>query len=590
MLKIRSIKTILFAMFSMLALASCSENDTPNDKPNDTPSNNPGDNSGKADEEGPDFLVMFYGVGGRNLDAGIMSNIYQALDTGSSNNVKMTVQYKLSKDLQEVFPEFDGTRRLDLDDNQHLVGKMSEMFPTIPYMTNKDQFDDFISQLKSECLADSKYDMAKGDALADFITWSMKKHPSAKRTILVLNDHGSGWQIKNDGKPDYTRAILQDDNTDTLMSLESVVEGVKNSSAGKVDLLYTDACLMSTYENLYGYAKCIKYLLASVEITPGSGGNYTFLLNNLKTCGTSDAALESMLHKYADYLVSNNWWMNKDFIDRGLGGEYHDIALYDLSKLNTLTSVLKKTVDTLVEKFGSEESVEPTSTDVPFGEHFSGYINQTFTNCQIANHSDRFPIDYIPETIVDYYLADYTSLNYLCIDDYNANMKELLFWLKYTYTENAKAAQESFPDDWAYLKYYIIYYSTPSFSLTDILRLLDNSLTQAGAKNNPFKSLRAELLAALKEVGYIKCTIGDEKPGIDQAYELCSPGINIVPFNDSYYDETSNNFLSEVPTYQEAMRIYQQTDFDKQVGWSRMLQLITIFPDVFSNPMRKFVE
>lgn len=139
------------------------------------------------------------------------------------------------------------------------------------------------------------------------------------------------------------------------------------------------------------------------------------------------------------------------------------------------------------------------------------------------------------------------------------------------------------------MKREVINMGQPCYSFTDMMRILDEQLTEVGAANNPFKPLRAELLATLKDMSYITCTIGDEKPGIDQAYELCSPGVTIVPFNNSYNDNTSNNFKKLIPTYQQAQRIYQSTKFDQLVGWSRMLQRIELFPNALSNPSRRTV-
>lgn len=569
----KKFKSMLLTMLALVGVCSCS------DKEDDIQGIQEMQKTPEVVEEGPDYLVMFYSVGGGDLDKPIISNIYQALDVGSSDKVKMTVQYKLSADKQQLYPDFDGTRRLDLDDNKHLVGTMKNAVQDYPLMRNPEsEFPNLFAQLKSERIADALYDLSKSDALADFITWSMKKHPNAKRTILILNNHGSGWQLELDNKV-TTRAIMQDDNTNTIMSLSSVVEGVKRS-AGKVDLLYTDACLMSMYENLYGYANCANYLLAAVEITPGAGGNYSKLINDLKNTGTSYAELEASMHSYADYLVSSEWWTSQNFLSIGYGGNYHDIALYDLTKLDRLTGVFKKVIDTMVDKFTSSESVEPTVERPRLGKEFSGYINYAFTNCQIAFVNKSFPSGYIPKSLISYIAAD-LEMGYS-----NIRMLPLVQWMKYANTDNARMAHENHPEDWERLQRYLIMYSTASFSITDALRILDNSLTEVGAKNNPFKQLRAEMIAALKEVGYISCTIGDEKPGIDQAYELCSPGITIVPFNEEYYDNKYNTFLNEIPTHQEALRLYQQTDFDKQLGWNRMLQLVEIFPNLFSNPAR----
>ena len=568
----KNFKIFLLAIAGLLAFSACSDKDSAS--------------SEGPQEDGPDYLVMLYAVGGGNLDSFILSNIYQALDAGSCDNVKMTVQYKASKNFQVEFPEFDGTRRFDLDDNTHLVGTIEDALSYSPIIRKEVEIRNLFSQLKSERFADADYRMASSEGLTEFIKWSKAKHPGAKRTILIINDHGGGWRLETDGLMD-SRAILWDDIEQEELSLNQVVEGVKN--AGKVDVLYTDACLMSVYENLYGYADCARYLLASIEFTPGGGGEYGELLTALKWAEPSNAEVESsMLQLYLDYLASDRWWQSNKLMNIGLGNNYADIGLYDLSKIDRLTAVLKKTTDTMVEKFDSDESINPTAELCPLGDTFHGYINYALSNCMVADCRSQYSVMDVPSVLIPYLEKDkflpsgYTS-NWLI------NTSALIVWLRYAPTDNAKEACANYPDEWEKMKRKVVDMGQPCYSITDMLRLLDEQLTAVGAANNPFKPLRAELLATLKDMAYISCTIGDEKPGIDQAYELCSPGVTLVPFNDYYNDNFSNNFKKIIPTYQQAQSIYQSTKFDQQVGWSRMLQRIEIFPNALTNPSRRTV-
>lgn len=113
---------------------------------------------------------------------------------------------------------------------------------------------------------------------------------------------------------------------------------------------------------------------------------------------------------------------------------------------------------------------------------------------------------------------------------------------------------------------------------------------EAGAQNNPFGPLRQYLISALRKIAYIKSVTPQRHPGIDEEYELCSPGILIVPFTSHLYNSvlnTRNNFDVDPNA---ALKSYQLTAFDRQIGWSRMLEVLDVFPSFLSNPTRAYVK
>ncbi len=555
----------------MLAINSCTESD-------DTPN--------EPSVEGPNYLVMIYGVGGGNLDNGILSNIMQAIDEGGDENVKITFQYKLSRNLQEDdrYGNFDGTRRFTYDDNARFKGTFKEMSSIYPLL---DAFSKqyYIDNLMSERIGDYTYDMSCEEGLADFIKWSKSKYPDTKRTLLIIADHGGGWDIVQDGKGS-TRAILFDDNLDyKSLTAADVTNGILD--AGGVDVLYTDACLMNMYENIYTYAKAAKYLLSSMEIAPDEGGNYIKLISLLKSANADDAGLENAFCQFVDYCASDEWWGgHKDY--------YLDLGFYNLTKLNSITTVLKKVTDTLTEKFTNNESIQPSTSELPtYGDTFAPYIRLAATECAMANEHYLYTLDMIPSHLSPYMIADGLFDNTEDIDGKKisvCNGSDLVHWLRYAPTEGATEAFERYPKEREDLQYYVTVCMACSYSVTDMLRILDNRLTEVGAKNNPFKQLRTELLRAIKSVSHIACTTPYPCEGIDEPYELCSPGVVMFPMNSDLYDNSYNRAAYYISDYKEALGYYQATEFDKEVGWSNFLKVIDVQSSPFMNKPRMEIE
>lgn len=563
---------LLFAAATvLLAFNSCKDYDRFDDG---------GDPSVKSETN---YLVMFYGLGGGNLDTCIVSNIVQAIDEGGSDKVAMTFEYKLSKSIMknQELDNFDGTRRFTLDDNAHLKGKFKSLSKDYPFL-DEPSFNYYLKNIKSERIGNAYYDMNCSDSLAAFIRWSKMKYPNAKRTLLVLSDHGSGWGL-SDGQAQtqtQSRAILFDDHLDMKnLKAQDVVDGI--TKGGGIDICYTDACLMSMYENIYTYAKAMKYLLTAVEVTPDEGGDYRKLINILKTTGTTDAELEDAMHTYSEHCVSKEWW---GMTEVGYVN-YSDLGLYNLSKLYTITPLLQKIAHTMAEKFVSTESIEATAEELPLSDNFAPYMRKAVTQCLVSYRVDEFNIKSLPKNLVPYLRKDLSVIKHKNSDEEYFDAEKLIDWVKYAPTDNAKAAYEAYPDDWNNLRKAIIGNTYISYPLTDLLHQIDLELSAVGARNNPFAKLHNNLISAIKSIANISCTTPVNLPDIDQAYEYCSPGIFIIPFNDTYMSDY-NPYYASIPDYEVALRYYKASDFDQVVGWNNFLKVIDVIPSILHNPGR----
>lgn len=267
------------------------------------------DDNGPSNEPQTEYTLMLYGCGGGNLDDFMKLNLQQAVLTGSNDKVKMTGQVKFSAEYQSD-PDLKGTRRFILRDE------------------DGDQECDAVEML------DASLPLYEPDNLADFIRWSKQQCP-AKNYILILWNHGNGWYPVSDNPK--TRGILQDDNADDLMmSLDELVEGVKRSDT-HLKMIYYDACLMAMLENLCGLTEVTDYVLGAAHITPGLGGDYASLIENL----TLASDLETAIKRYCREVMAH-WSVYP--------GNF-DISLTDLSRLTPVTTALREISEELVNSY-----------------------------------------------------------------------------------------------------------------------------------------------------------------------------------------------------------------------------------------------
>jgi hypothetical protein len=113
-------------------------------------------------------------------------------------------------------------------------------------------------------------DINTGDpqVLADFITRGLTDYP-ADHYALVISDHGASWPgVGGDESSDQDSLELWELN-------EAIAAGLKGGGIEKLDLLGFDACLMATYEVASTLAPLADRLLASQQLEPGHGWDYT---------------------------------------------------------------------------------------------------------------------------------------------------------------------------------------------------------------------------------------------------------------------------------------------------------------------------
>ena len=170
-------------------------------------------------------------------------------------------------------------------------------------------------------LVDEKPEANMGTAstLADFLSWGVSNYPS-ERMGLILWDHGSGSinGVCFDEQYDYDSL--------TLGELDHALNQVYDQMTDRFEFIGFDACLMSTLETANVLTPYARYMYASQEMEPGSGWDYTSLLNNLAANPDQDGAQlgEKVCREYYDHCA-----------DYGFGSQRSaTFSIIDLSKID----------------------------------------------------------------------------------------------------------------------------------------------------------------------------------------------------------------------------------------------------------------
>jgi hypothetical protein len=162
--------------------------------------------------------------------------------------------------------------------------------------------------------------------LENFVLYAMLEYP-AKKTMLVLQDHGYGW-----------RGICQDEtNGNVLMPIDGIGSALKDVKAqnGKgVDILAFDACNMATLEVAYELRGAVPYIVGSQSVVPFDGLPYEMMITDLiKTPGMLPADLAKII--VDDYVMyySSKW--DYDHI-MTYSQDFATMAAIDTSKMATV--------------------------------------------------------------------------------------------------------------------------------------------------------------------------------------------------------------------------------------------------------------
>lgn len=222
----------------------------------------------------PAWTVAVYLVGDNDLEAYVMNDLDELERAGASGEVQVVVQADRSGDYVTGDGDWTGTRR---------------------YEIVSDGVDGVVKSPVIEELGE--LDMGDPATLADFLAWVDLTYP-ARRTALVLWDHGSGWDLTANGM------IGSDDTSGSSISIAegelAAALAPRVAAVGPLDVVAFDACNMAAWEVAHALRTSALAMAASASTVGGEGLQYDLALAELMTAPEADAvAMAEMLARSA---------------------------------------------------------------------------------------------------------------------------------------------------------------------------------------------------------------------------------------------------------------------------------------------------
>jgi hypothetical protein len=193
----------------------------------------------KADERGS-WTVFAYVDGDNNLEPFALDDLAEMTRATGTDIVALVDRSPgYSDDDLGSFGDFDDARLLHLRDGKvEQVGSPGEV------------------------------NMGDPATLTSFLADGLGRYQS-DHYGLVIWDHGGAW----------SGAAVDESSGDDLLELGEIATGVGDALAragrDRLDLVGFDACLMATYETAHALAPHARYLLASEEVEPGHGWDWS---------------------------------------------------------------------------------------------------------------------------------------------------------------------------------------------------------------------------------------------------------------------------------------------------------------------------
>jgi hypothetical protein len=255
------------------------------------------------------WTVLIYMAANNDLEIASLLNLQQLADAASSPLVNVVVQ--ITRD-----PDSDIT---------DTIANLKPFTSTKRLLVQHGRFTE---------LADlGRVNSGSPATLADFISWGERSYP-AQHYLLALSDHGGGWQ-----------GCCEDDTFKTFktfMDLASIQRALKQANA-PLDIIGFDACLMASVEVAAAVQPYASLLVASEELEPAYGWDYTALVNTLAR--TPDIGATDLARAIADTYLAG---LNEKVPDEALYTTFSVVDLAQLPAVHTSTTRFLRAVSQYV--------------------------------------------------------------------------------------------------------------------------------------------------------------------------------------------------------------------------------------------------
>ncbi len=237
------------------------------------------------DEAGmKELTVMVFVNAKNNLEKYGLKDVNEMETAGSDNNLNIVVELGRIKGYDSSDGNWTGSKRYLVTPDNNMSKITSQVQMEIP-----------------------KSDMGDWNHLVDFVKWSKDTYP-AKKYLLIVWNHGSGWARGGSEEEVWIKGISYDDETGNHITTPQLGQAL--AAMGQVDVYASDACLMQMAEVGYEIAKAnksIEIIVGSEETEPGDGYPYDSILAAVKqNSSASSAELGKIItEKYIEFYKAN---------------------------------------------------------------------------------------------------------------------------------------------------------------------------------------------------------------------------------------------------------------------------------------------
>ena len=257
-----------------------------------------------AQEPIAQWTFLVYLDGDNNLERYAIDDFLEMATVGSDANINIVVQFDRIPGYDRRYGDWTDTRRF------YITRGMTP--------DPENALADPSSGASGGTLGEAN--MGDPQTLIDFVQWGMAAYP-ARRTALVLWNHGDGWRTAN--------AILQErkaicwDSTDgdalDLLELRQALDVITLGGTRPIDLLAFDACLMAMIEVDAQVRPYARVRVSSEETEPSAGYPYDTILADLHAYPEWDGArlAQAVVERY--YEAYNGETMSAVDLGRAYG-------------------------------------------------------------------------------------------------------------------------------------------------------------------------------------------------------------------------------------------------------------------------------
>lgn len=193
--------------------------------------------------------------------------------------------------------------------------------------------------------------MGAAETLGDFLKWGVTNYP-ADKYMCLLWDHGGG----------SVAGIAVDElNGGDMLSLKELAQGIGMAGV-QFELVGFDACLMSTMETAAAVTPYARYMVASQELEPGTGWDYTDWLSYLAEEPTADG------------LAAGSRICDGFYAKCAAGGNESmaTLAVTDLSKIPALAAAFNNMAAEMKGYTAETDKLRPLTQAIMKAENYGG--------------------------------------------------------------------------------------------------------------------------------------------------------------------------------------------------------------------------